>query len=298
MQKSRKFVQIGITAIFSLLLLVVGINYLKGINLFDSSNHYYAVYEDVTGLAVSSPVNANGFKVGQVKDMQYMYDNPGHVKVELLLDGELMLPEGTVAELGSDILGTASITLKMPQSDAYIPTGSVLNSAIAGGLLDNVSQDVLPGIVNMIPKIDSMLVAVTTLVNDPALANSINRFDDITKNLNMISANVAEATKPLPGVINQAASVAENLNSLSANLDSLSREINNMPLNETVANVKGITDNLKDVTNQLKQDDSSLGMLINDPKLYNSLNNAVASLDSLINDIKAQPKRYLKFSVF
>lgn len=298
MQKSRKFVQIGITAIFALLLLVVGINYLKGINLFDSSNHYYAIYDDVTGLAVSSPVNANGFKVGQVKDLQYMYENPGHVKVELLLDGELKLPEGTVAELGSDILGTASITLKMPQNSNYIPNGSTVESAIAGGLMDNVSNDVLPGIVNMIPKIDSMLVAVTTLVNDPALANSLKRFDDITRNLNAISANVAEATKPLPEVVGKAAAVADNLNSLSANLDSLSREINEMPLNETIENVKGITDNLKNVTDQLKRDDSSLGMLINDPKLYNSLNNAVASLDSLINDIKAQPKRYLKFSVF
>ncbi len=298
MQNSKKLVQIGITAIFALCLLVVGINYLKGINLFEKSNHYYAIYEDVTGLQVSSSVNANGFKVGQVSDLEYMYENPGHVKVELLLDGELQLPEGTVAQLGSDLLGTASITLKMPKNANYIPIGATLESDIAGGLMDNVSNDVLPGIVNMIPKIDSMLVAVTTLVNDPALANSLKRLDNITQNINTLSANVAEASKPLPEVVAKAATVAENLNSLSANLDSLSREINNMPLSETLANVKGITDNLVVVTNQLKSEDSSLGMLLNDDKLYNNLNSTVASLDSLINDIMARPKDYLKFSVF
>lgn len=298
MQNSRKLVQIGVTAIFALFLLVVGINYLKGINLFDKSNHFYAIYDDVTGLAVSSSVNANGFKVGQVSDLKYMYDDPGHVKVELLLDGELKLPEGTIAELGSDLLGTASITLKMPKNTNFIPSGSTLQSEIAGGLMDNVSNDVLPGIVDMIPKIDSMLVAVTTLVNDPALANSLKRLDDITKNINTLSANVAVATKPLPGVVEQAAVVVDNLDGLSANLDSLSRKINQMPLNETVANVKTISENLAEVTNQLKREDSSLGMLLNDPKLYNNLSNTVASLDSLINDIMARPKDYLKFSVF
>lgn len=299
MKTSRKLVQIGISAIAALLLLVFGINYLKGVNLFDSSNDYFAVYEDVTGLAVSAPVTANGFKVGQVSDIKYLYDDPGHVKVEMALDGELRIPEGTVAELGSDLLGTATITLKMPKEvKSYLPEGATLQSTKAGGLMDNVSTELLPGIVNMIPKIDSMLVVVTDLVGDPALAASLKRLDEITTNLNTMSANIAQATKPLPGVVNSASQIASNLNSMSANLDSISRELQTLPLNETMANVKAVTDNLLEVTNQLKRNDSSLGMLLNDPELYNSLNRAVASLDSLISDVKAQPKRYLKFSVF
>lgn len=299
MKTSRKLVQIGISAIAALLLLVFGINYLKGVNLFDSSNDYFAVYEDVTGLAVSAPVTANGFKVGQVSDIKYLYDDPGHVKVEMALDGELRIPEGTVAELGSDLLGTATITLKMPKEvKSYLPEGATIQSTKAGGLMDNVSTELLPGIVNMIPKIDSMLVVVTDLVGDPALAASLKRLDEITTNLNTMSANIAQATKPLPGVVNSASQIASNLNSMSANLDSISRELQTLPLNETMANVKAVTDNLLEVTNQLKRNDSSLGMLLNDPELYNSLNRAVASLDSLISDVKAQPKRYLKFSVF
>lgn len=217
----------------------------------------------------------------------------------MALDGELRLPEGTVAELGSDLLGTAAITLKMPaDAKAYIPEGSTLPSSQAAGLMDNVGSELLPGIVNVLPKVDSLLVAVTDLVSDPALAASLQRLDDITANLSTMSANLAQATKPLTGVVNSASQIAGNLNSMSANLDSLSRELQALPLNQTMTNVKVVTDNLRDVTNQLKGSDSSLGMLLNDPELYNSLNRAVASLDSLINDIKAQPKRYLKFSVF
>lgn len=298
MQNKRKLFKIGVTAIFALVLLVVGINFLKGINLFKSSNSYFAVYTDVTGLTVSSPVVTNGFKVGQVSEIKYLYENPGNIQVEITLDGNLKLPVGTIAELGSDLLGTASITLKMAQGTDYIPHGATLESSRAAGLLDNVSGDLLPGITSMMSKIDSMLVSVNTLVNDPALLAAIQSLDDITKNINAVSSNLSKASKNLPGVIDNASVLVNNLNSVTANLDSITAEINQLPLNETMSNIKTITNDLQHVTAQLKSNDSSLGMLVNDPQLYNNLNNAVASLDSLLTDIKRQPKRYINVSVF
>ncbi len=298
MNNNKKFVAIGISVVAALAILVFGINYLKGINLFHTSNYYYAIYNNVTGLAVSAPVTANGFKVGQVREMEYMYDDPGHVRVELALDGKLRVPEGTVAVLGTDLLGTATISLEMPKSDKYVSVGSNLASRQNSGLMDNVSDELMPGIVGMIPKIDSLLVAATALVADPALSQSVKRLDAITANLETMSANLSGATRQLPSVMNNAADVVENLNSMTCHLDSLSDELRELPLNETMANVLTLTENLKNTTEQLKSSDSSLGLLMNDPGLYNSLNHTVASLDSLINDVKARPKRYLKFSVF
>lgn len=298
MQNSRKLIAIGISAVAALAILFFGINYLKGINLFHTSNYYFAVYDNVEGLAVSAPVNANGFKVGQVREMNYLYHDPGHVQVELALDGDLKITEGTVAVLGSDLLGTASITLEIPKTDKYLPKGSTLESVTSSGLVDNLSGSLMPGITAMLPKIDSLLVAVTGVVSDPALAMAIKRLDAITADLNTMSANIAKATKPLPGVMNNADAVAANLNSMSARLDTLSVTLQNLPLDETMANVQSLTLNLKQITDKLQTSDSSLGMLVNDPGLYESLNHTVASLDSLINDVKAQPKRYLKFSVF
>lgn len=298
MQKNRKLIAIGVSAVVALAILVFGINYLKGINLFHSANYYFAVYDNVTGLAVSAPVTANGFKVGQVREMKYMYDDPGHVRVELALDSDLKITEGTVAVLGTDLLGTASITLEIPLTDKYLPKGTTLTSCQNSGLMDNVSGELMPGIVGMMPKIDSLLVAVTNVVSDPALAAAVKRLDAITADLNVMSANIAKATRPLPGVMDNAAVVASNLNHMSQSLDSLSTELKGLPLDSTMANVVALTDNLKQITEKLQTTDSSLGMLVNDPGLYNSLNNTVASLDSLITDVKARPKRYLKFSVF
>lgn len=298
MQNRKKLAIIGLSAVIAFAILFFGINYLKGINLFHTSNYYFAVYDDVTGLAVSAPVNANGFKVGQVREMNYLYNDPGHVQVELALDADLKITDGTIALLTTDLLGTASITLEIPKTQNYLPKGSTLQSQKASGLVDGLSEDLMPGVKSLMPKIDSLLVAVTELVSDPALTATIKRLDEISANLQVMSANVANATKPLPGVMNNASTVAANLRTMSANLDSLSAELNTLPLNQTMTSVQAAVDNLKQITDRLQSNDSSLGMLINDPGLYNSLNETVASLDSLITDVKARPKRYLKFSVF
>lgn len=298
MQKSKKLATIGISAIAALAILFFGINYLKGINIFHTSNYYFAVYENVAGLAVSAPVNANGFKVGQVREMRYLYNDPGHVEVELALDADLKITEGTVAIMTTDMLGTGSITLEIPKTGKYLAKGTTLESTTATGLMDNLSGDLMPGISGMLPKIDSLLTAVTKVVADPSLAVALKRLDTITADLSVMSANIARATKPLPDVMENASTVAANLNSMSVKLDSLSTSLQGLPLDETMRNVKAMTRNLKEITDRLQTDDSSLGMLVNDPGLYQSLNHTVASLDSLITDVKARPKRYLKFSVF
>lgn len=298
MQNSRKLILIGISALAALLLLIYGLSFLRGNNPFRAYNNYFVVYDNVTGLSVSAPVNASGVKVGQVKSMAYMYENPGHVKVELDLDGELKIPAGSVAALETDILGTTVINLQMPLTTDYITPGSTIKGTQAVGLMDNVSNDLLPGIVNILPKVDSLLVSVTALAADPALAASIRRMNDITANLASLSANLAKASQTMPGVMLTAQHSMDNIASLTANIDSLSNELKNLPLSSTMANVEAISADVAELTAQLKQPDSTLGMLINDPELYNSLNRTVASLDSLITDVKAQPKRYLKFSVF
>ncbi|MDE6145183.1 MAG: MlaD family protein [Muribaculaceae bacterium] len=296
--KSKKLVYIGISAIVALIILIVGVNFLKGINLFHTSNYYFVSYESVTGLNISAPVTANGFKVGQVREMKYEYDNPGHIKVELALDPALKIPEGTVAVLGADLLGTATIALEMPKSTQYAKVGSNLEGRQSGGLMDNVQADLMPGLVAVLPKVDSLLQALTAVVTDPSLHAALDRLDNISADLNVLSSNLAAAAKPLPGVVNQASVTMNNLTDMSERLDSLSATVNRLPLEQTMANVESVSANLKELTAQLQSKDSSLGMLVNDPGLYNNLNATVASLDSLIVDVKRQPKRYLKFSVF
>ncbi len=296
--KSKKLVYIGLSAIIALLILVFGINFLKGINLFHTSNYYFVSYESVTGLNVSAPVTANGFKIGQVREMNYEFDNPGHVRVELALDPALKIPEGTVAVLGTDLLGTATISLDMPKSTNYVAVGEQLPGRLAGGLMDNLQSDLMPSIEGVMPKVDSLLAALTAVVTDPSLQAAITRLDKISADLQTLSGNMAEATKPLPAVVGKADKTMAELQVMSGRLDSLSATLNALPLESTVANVEAISQNLKQLTAQLQTKDSSLGLLINDRGLYDNLNNTVNSLDSLLVDIKANPKRYINVKVF
>lgn len=298
MQNSKKLLLIGLSVIIAAAVLICGIDYLKGINVFHTSNYYYATYTNVTGLAVSAPVNANGFKVGQVREITYEYDNPGHVRCELALDRQLKVPKGTKAILGSDILGTASIELIMPDSKDYAEVGSYLEGSTNAGMVDAISEQLLPSVGAVMPKIDSLLSAVTILASDPALLASIKRLDAITANLESVTKTVDAAAKPLPAVVNDAKAITLRLRSMSGHLDSLTATLNAMPLDRTMDNVKEITENLSRLTAELQNSDSSLGLLLHDPALYNNLNATVNSLDSLFLDIKAHPKRYVHFSVF
>lgn len=292
--KSKKLLYIGLSAILALLILFVGINYLKGINLFHTSNYYFVSYESVTGLSVSAPVTANGFKVGQVREMNYEYDNPGHVKIELALDTELKIPQGTVAVLGTDLLGTATIMLEMPKSTEYVAVGSLLPGKISGGLVDNLQADLMP----VLPKVDSLIQALTAVVTNPSLAAALGRLDAISAELQVLSTNLATATKPIAGVVNKASGTMDNLEQMSTRLDSLSATLNQLPLTQTVDNVEAISANLKQLTAELEQPNSTLGLLLNDRGLYDNLNATVNSLDSLLVDIKANPKRYISIKVF
>jgi phospholipid/cholesterol/gamma-HCH transport system substrate-binding protein len=289
---------IGLCVILALLILFFGIDYLKGINVFKAANYYYVSYTNVEGLSVSSPVTANGFKVGLVRDMAYEYDNPGHVKVEISLDKELKVPQGTKAKLVVDILGTATIALEMPQpASSYCKVGDSLDGYIATGMMDNVTNDLLPSVASIMPKIDTLITSINTLVADPALAASIHRLDNITANLEATTAQLAKSTSTLPTVMTSAKSAVGNVDAISSDLKVLSAELRDMPLDSTMQNVYASTIALRQMLASLQSKDSSLGMLMNDPALYNNLNNAVGSLDSLLIDVKKNPKRYISIKL-
>lgn len=147
----KKQFAIGLSVIIALLILVFGINYLKGINMLKASNYYTASYTNVAGLTQSAPVMLNGFKVGIVREIRYEYDNPGHVLVELSLDKELRLPKGTKAVIATDMLGTASVQLQMGTGKDFYNVGERLEGVTSSGLMDNVSGEILPAVVGMLP---------------------------------------------------------------------------------------------------------------------------------------------------
>ncbi len=293
---SREII-IGASVLIALLALVFGINYLKGVNIFKAANYYYASYTNVAGLAQSAPVTLNGYKVGLVRDIAYEYDNPGHVKVEISLDRQLLLPEGTSAVIVTDMLGTSTIELRMGTSPNLLEVGSKISGVVGSGLMDKVSTELMPSIIQIAPHIDSLVVALTAVAADPALVNSVRRLDAIMANL---EATTTQLNRTVPALLKNANTTMANVSDISANISQvssalavLSDDLKRMPLDSTLRNINSITANLDEATSKLNSTNSSLGLLLNDPGLYHNLNNSAAHVDSILIDLKKQPKRYI-----
>ena len=291
---------IGLSMIITLLILIFGINYLKGINMFKASNYYYATYTNVEGLAQSAPVTINGFKVGLVREIEYQYDNPGHIRVEFSIDKELKVPKGSRAVLVTDMLGTATIDLQMASGSDCHDVGDELIAVNAPGLMQNITGEVLPAVTELMPKIDSLLTATTALVADPAIRSSVQRLDNIMANLETSTTQLTLVMRQLPPIASNASSTMGNVDQLSANLltisndlATLSAQLKEIPVDSITADLAGITANLNEITSSLNSDNSSLGLMMRDPSLYNNLNNSAAHVDSILVDLKRQPKRYI-----
>ena len=291
---------IGASVLIALLALVFGINYLKGVNIFKAANYYYASYTNVAGLSQSAPVTVNGYKVGLVREIAYEYDNPGHVKVELSLDRQLRIPEGTQAAIVTDMLGTATIELRMGASSRYLEVGETLQGVEVAGMMDKLSTELLPTVMQIAPHIDSLMVALTAVASDPALLSSVRRLDVIMSNLESSTTQLNNAMKSVPVIVGNANTTMANVSEISANISqvskalaSLSDDLKDMPLDSTMRNINRITANLDEATSKLNSTNSSLGLLLNDPGLYNNINNSAAHIDSILIDLKKQPKRYI-----
>lgn len=295
----RKEVIIGLIVIVAMLILFFGINFLKGVNLFKASNYYYAVYGNVEGLAQSAPVTINGFKVGIVRDIKYDYSNPGHVIVEMSVDKSLRVPVGSEAVLASDLLGTASIALKLvPAGAGFHNVGDTLVSKVNAGMMAGISDNLMPAVNAMIPKLDSLFTSLNAIAANPALHQSINRLDDITAELNCTLRALRAATANLGPITTDIKSITGNVDTMTGDLAVVSGRLRQAPIDSIAVDLSATMANLKQLTESLNNPDGSVGKLTSDPALYDNLNATITSLDSLFVDIKRNPKRYISIKVF
>lgn len=290
---------IGLSVILAIVILVFGIEYLKGINMFSPANFYYVSYNNVSGLEVSAPVTIDGYKVGQVREITYDYDNPGKIKVLLAVNKKLRVPEDSYAVLASTLMSGGYIDIKMGSSKRMLAVGSDIATKEVPGLMDALASDVVPAVNSILPRIDSLLYNLNRIAGDPALAQSISRLDGITGNILSVTEGLDGAMKrDVPGVMRNARSITTRLDTVSANLAALSSQLRQLPISTTMDNVNEVTENLVRFSDQLNSQTSTLGKLTNDPELYDRLNKVSADIDSLVLDIKKNPKRYISIKLF
>lgn len=294
---SKEFI-IGISVIVALVILFVGIDYLKGINIFKPANFYIADYDNVAGLEVSAPVTIDGYKVGQVREINFNYAQPGKIEVLLALNKSLRVPEDSKAVIGSSLLNGASVEIQMGKSSKMLEVGGHLSTESKPDMMASLSDNLMPAVQGLLPKVDSLLTSLNTLVSDPALLKSVQAIEGITENINKASASLNTVmSKQVPGVMGNASQVASNLNTITKDLTELSAQLNKLPLASSMENVNEVTQNLVKFSNQLNDKNSTLGLLMSDPELYRRISSVTANVDSLLIDIQKNPKRYISIKL-
>ncbi len=296
----NKNVKIALTVLVGLVLLYWGINYLKGVNLLTPANSYYTEVDSSQGLLTAAPVTVNGFQVGQVREINYDYAK-NKITVLLAMNKEMVVPEGSTVSMVTGLLGGVSLELNLGSGTAMKP-GSLIPAIREAGVMDHVTDNIMPVVNNVLPKVDSIMTNVNGLTGNPALAASLSRLDGITRQLQISAQQLTvlmnNLNRSVPGVINNVNGIANNLSGATGNLTDFSGSLKELPLDETINKLNTTLANLETLSQQLNDKNSTLGKVMNDRELYDNTNHAIASLDSLLTDIKAHPKRYINIKVF
>ncbi|GAE85605.1 MlaD family protein [Bacteroides reticulotermitis] len=292
MKYITKEVRIGIAGIIALCILIYGINWLKGIHMFQPSSYFYAKFENVNGLTKSSPVFADGVRVGIVRDILYDYTNPGNVLVEVELDTELRIPKGSSAELVAELMGGVRMNILLANNprEKYM-VGDTIPGTLNNGMMESVAE-LMPEIKNMLPKMDSILTSLNTILGDKSIPATLHSVEKTTANLAVASAQMKNLmSKDIPQLTNKLNIIGDNFVVISNSLKEIDYKATFQKIDATLSNVKTITE-------KLNNKDNTVGLLLNDPNLYNNLNETTANAASLLEDLKANPKRYVHFSLF
>lgn len=291
--KIKKEVQIGALALVAIALGYIGLNFLKGIEVFKKTKVYYAHFDDLSGITGAAPVESSGFKVGNVRSIAFDYTRGYGATVELALNSDMRIPEGSQLKIRTNPLGGAELVLFVnPQGKTYLSEGDTIASQGAGdGLLASVSDKILPSIAGMMPTIASTLERLNVLLNDQSIDSALYGLNASSQQLNGMMAGLHQASRTLPPILN-------NVGVMSANLATFSGQLSAMRLDSLVLNLQQTTAQLQQVTQQLRAKDNTAGLLLNDPSLYHRLDSLVGTADRLMHDLQENPKRYVHFSIF
>ncbi|EAP86574.1 MULTISPECIES: MlaD family protein [Croceibacter] len=300
--KITREVKTAVLVLSAIALLIFGYYFLKGNNLLDGSRTFYAVYDDVEGLARSSKVTINGLQVGKVTDIQII-DSRGNLAITFTVENDFEFSKNSIARIyGGGIIGGKSLAIVPTYEQGQMAKdGDTLNSEIEEGLLELVNDRLTP----LQKKIENVIVSVDSLVNgfneilDPNTRQNLrNSFASLDRTM----ASLENTSGTLNGILTDNKPKLDrtftNLDEMSYNFNSFSDSLAEVNLAGIVNDFEEIAADLKNVAAKANSTDGTVGKLLNDPKVYDNLDRATKQLEQLLQDVKLNPKRYVHISVF
>lgn len=315
MKLTREF-KIGLIVTAALALLYWGVNFLKGEDIFNNDRVFYAVYEDVAGLQKSNPVKINGLNVGRVRDMFFADQGGSLVVVEMLLSNDIAIPENSSAKISSsDLLGSKEVELRLGTSSLMAESGDTLMSEVEVSIKEEVNRQIAPiknkaeELMSSIDTVLTMLQGIFSTSNANNLSKSVqhiaNSFENIERTTGSLDTLVTGQRSRVEDILYNIESISGNLrenedqiNNIVENFSAVSDSIAKINFAQTMYNLNQTMENLNSITDKIDQGEGSMGMLVNNDSLYIELEKTSRDLNLLLEDIRNNPKKYVRFSVF
>jgi phospholipid/cholesterol/gamma-HCH transport system substrate-binding protein len=293
--KISKEIKIAFVAILSAIIVYVGIIFLKGLKLFNDEVSYFVEIADVQGMPTASDVRANGLKVGTVKAINF---NSGsqNLTVEITINPNFQIPQGTSVYMTKEMLGSAMMNLRLgPDPSNILHPGDTIHGQPMVDLMTEAGN-LLPIAESMLSKMDSILTAMNTLANDPALASSLH-------NMEAVSADLRVTTTRLNGLLgNDVPRLMAKTNNICSNLETTTNTLNQIDMVGMAHKADATLNNMQEMTfkfnTAMSSKDNSLGMLLNDNSIALHLDSTMQNSSRLLEDLRLHPKRYVHFSLF
>jgi phospholipid/cholesterol/gamma-HCH transport system substrate-binding protein len=313
--KASKEIKIGLTVIVAIVFLIVGINYLKGINLFRSNRMFTAKYEQIDGLVTASPVIYKGMKVGQVTEVEIM--NGGeYINVTFVIDNDdIQIPVDSKATIfSSDLLGTRAISLDFGTSKTMAEEGAVLTGANSQSLGDRVNQEIAPvkkKAEELLGSLDTLVTSVKTVIGDnqsglnasitsvqrtvKSLENTANTLEDF---INEEKPKISATFTNVRSITNNLANNNDKINTIIDNFAKISNDVAKADLSKMIGELNATLGKVNNIIETIEKGEGSLGKLIKSDSLHNALLATNKKVQDLLDNITEHPTRYLHFSVF
>ena len=304
--KHAREIKVGLLATVCIFLLIFGFNFLKGVNIFSPTNSYHGTFAHLHGLEEQAAVSIRGHQVGHVDKIHYDYTRDSAFTVDISINKDIALPQGTKMAIVSDgLLGGVVIDLLLPHQSSMtndqlpmtnnqspIEHGSFLPTTFVPSLMESLQGQLIAKISSAVENIDSLVAVVNTQLEGNHVQSALTNIDRVSGNLSVVSSDLKKLmNNQVPRIVNNADTAVANLNTVIA-------DIKAADLQATVARVDNAVDNVNGLVVDVRSENGTLGQLIYNKSLYNHIDATVVSADSLIVDLKAHPKRYVHFSLF
>ena len=296
-----KELKIGFVAILAIVILFVGVNYLKGLDVFNPTRNFYAKYDNIGGLKTGSSIFVNGYQVGMVSDIVLLSNENQKLLVTIRIDKDFDIPLNSVCKIvNEDLMGTKSVNLLLGNNVTLANVGDTLISDIEGSFQDEVSAQILPlklKTEELIGSIYSVMTIITAVLNKDARKSLSNSLKSLDKTFNLMSETMLKIDNIVDQNDERISSIVKNLEASNNEVTNILKNFSNISDDIARSNIRQLLTSLSDASNKINDAEGSLGMFINDKDLYLNLENASKELKVLIKDIKENPKRYVEFSI-